>query len=529
MKSLKKLTIFRYFFVGIIVVTIDFTTFNTLLFLKTPLLFATTFGFLTGTIAGFFLHNNFTFQNKTTDTALESKKFFKFVTVAAVGLLLTDFIVYFFTEKIHFHHNISKSIAVFVSVAWAYSASRWWVFIPKKNQYLLTNVCKKILIFSPFYPPHIGGLEGHSDEFNKHLSEKNIEISVFTPRLPEDAPENEMCHNKVKILRFPAFEFIHNYPIPKFWQTHFWRQWNSLSNENYDLIISRTRFFFPSLMALWYAHRKNIPLLHIEHGSDFAQFNTTLKTTLGKLYDWTLGHLILRHADFVIGNSQASANFVKKISGRTDCQVIYRGASREGIESSQPRLDLQEKYVGKVILAFIGRLIHGKGAHDLITALAQLKHDDIVTFIIGGGPEETRLKNMVAEHHLEKQIIFFGNLPFPEAISILKTADIAVNPSYTEGLPTSVTEAALCHKAIIATDVGGTREIITGDNDGILITPGDIPNLAKKMELLITNRWLRETFGENAYQGIKNKFDWNHSTNQYLEVFSKLLNNKKEG
>ncbi|MDD2766385.1 MAG: glycosyltransferase family 4 protein [Candidatus Moranbacteria bacterium] len=386
---------------------------------------------------------------------------------------------------------------------------------------------KKILIFSPFYPPHIGGLESHSDEFNKHLSQRNVTLSVFTPRLPEDAPETEIHHNDVKIIRFSAFEPIHNYPIPKFWQTNFWQRWNSLSDENYDIIISRTRFFFPSLMALRYARKNNIPLVHIEHGSDFAQFNGSIKTLLAKFYDWTFGRCILRSANCVIGNSSASADFVRKLSGRNDCSVIYRGANIAGIEKCILHRDLKEKYQDKTIIAFIGRLIDGKGAHDLITAIAQMKRNNIVTFIIGGGPEEMRLKKMATTYNLEDQIVFFGNLPFDEAISVLKTADIVVNPSYTEGLPTSVTESALCQKAIIATNVGGTSEVISGNGDGYLIEPKNIEQLREKLTDLIDHPEKRILFGQNAYQEVKNKFSWDHAINQYLEIFSKLLDNKK--
>ncbi|OIP60326.1 MAG: hypothetical protein AUK19_00205 [Candidatus Moranbacteria bacterium CG2_30_45_14] len=386
----------------------------------------------------------------------------------------------------------------------------------------------KFLIFAPFYPPHTGGLESHSDEFNLHLSTRGVDITVFTPRLPKDAMITETCHTGVKIIRFPAFEPIHNYPIPKFWLTDFWRQWQTLSLENYDIVISRTRFFFPSLMALWYAHKKNIPLVHIEHGSDFAQFNGGVKTLLAKLYDMTFGRLILHYADHIIGNSQASADFVQKLSRRSDCQVIYRGTNTEKIENIEPDRKLQEKYREKTIIAFIGRLIDGKGTHDLITAIAQLKRNDIITFIIGGGPEEARLKKMASEYHLDDQIVFFGNLPFNEAISILKTADIVVNPSYTEGLPTSVTESALCQKAIIATNVGGTPEVITGYNDGYLIEPKNIRQLQEKLSDLIDHPEKREMFGQNAYQEVKNKFSWDRAVDQYLAVFSKLLDNKKK-
>ncbi len=413
----------------------------------------------------------------------------------------------------------------------------------------VTSLRKKVLVFSPFYPPHIGGLESHSDEFNKYLSQEGVKIHIFTPRLPADAPETETRHNGVWILRFPAFEPIHNYPVPKFWRADFWKKWNSLFDEDYDIVISRTRFFFPTLMALWYARKRKLPLIHIEHGSDFAKFNGQIKTKLGELYDKTFGRLILRRADHIIGNSQASADFVKKISGRNDCEVIYRGANIEGIEKIKPSSIIptesasggisntnktrsldparDDNFAKKTIIAFIGRLIDGKGAHDLISAIARLKRSDIVCFIIGGGPEENRLKKMASEYHLNNQIVFFGNLPFEEAIGILKIADIVVNPSYTEGLPTSVTEAALCQKAIIATDVGGTREVISGNNDSYLIEPKNIEQLKESLKDLIDHPEKRLLFGQNAYQEVKKKFDWNESAKKYLAVFQKLLDNRE--
>ncbi len=384
----------------------------------------------------------------------------------------------------------------------------------------------KVLIFSPFYPPHIGGLETHSDEFNRHLSTKGVVITVFTPLLPIEALGHEVRHNGVHVVRYLAFEPLHNYPMPMFWKKAFWQQWHALFALQPDIVISRTRFFFPSLMACWYAYRHELPFLHIEHGSDFAQFNGQFKTTLGKLYDWTVGRFILHHADSIVANSQASARFVKKLSDRVDVSVIYRGANIETIERCAPNQKIAEHYRDKTIIAFIGRLIDGKGTHDLITALSLSQRTDVVTLIIGGGPEEARLKKMTAEYHLTDQVVFFGNLPFEEAISILKTAHIVVNPSYTEGLPTSVTESALCHKAIIATDVGGTPEVISGNNDGFLIPPRQPKLIAEKLELLIEDRELRATFAQNAFESVKSKFDWDHSARQYLAVFAQLLNNK---
>lgn len=384
----------------------------------------------------------------------------------------------------------------------------------------------RILVFSPFYPPHKGGLESHSDEFNKYLSAQGTEVSVFTPRLPQYSPERETRHDGVNIIRFPALELIHNYPLPKFWQKRFWQLWQELHEKPYDIIIARTRFFFTSLMALHFAKKAALPLVHIEHGSDFTHFNSSFKTWLGILYDRTCGAFVLRHSDRVIGNSEASARFVHQLSGRTDCTVIYRGIEKEIILATAPNNSIKKLYSDKLIIGFVGRLIDGKGVHDLIQAFSLIRRD-AVCFIIGNGPERSRLERITKERGVTDRVVFFGEKNFTETIALLKTFDIFVNPSYTEGIPTSVIEAALCRKAIIATAVGGTKEIITGASDGFLITPHDVSTLKIKLENLLSDPLLRQSCGEQAFRAVAEKFDWNHSASQYLATFSRLLENKK--
>jgi glycosyltransferase involved in cell wall biosynthesis len=387
----------------------------------------------------------------------------------------------------------------------------------------------KILVFSPYYPPHIGGLESHSDEFNKYLSARGIDITVFTPHLPFDSPEKETRHARVNIIRFPAWEPIHNYPLPKYWpfwwSFEFFRLFKNLLKENPDIIITRTRFFSTSLLAVLYEKIKNIPLVHIEHGSDFAKFNGYFKTRLGTYYDWIFGGLVLRSADMLIANSQASATFVKKLSGRSDCQIIYRGIETEEITSIRPGVS---KYMGKVVITYLGRLIDGKGVIDLLSAITGLDTQLYHCLIIGDGPELNRLKKFTEEKGLARNISFPGHQKFETAITLLKSSDIIVNPSYTEGIPTSIIEAALCQKAIIATNVGGTNEIINGDGDGFLIPPKRPNIIAEKLQLLINDLELRKKFGASAFEKVSQKFSWDRAIDSYLEVFSKLLENRKK-
>lgn len=381
----------------------------------------------------------------------------------------------------------------------------------------------KLLVFSPFYPPHKGGLESHSDEFNKHLASAGVTITVITPHLPSDTPIEEVRYERVTILRFPAIEIIHNYPLPKFWKKTFWHIWKKIHQEHYDLVLSRTRFFFTSLMAGHFARSRKLPWVHVEHGSDFAVFNSSFKTLLGKIYDITLGSLVLRKSDLNVANSKASAHFVEKLSSRKDCLVIYRGVEKDFIESITPHMYFTDHFPSKVVIGFIGRLIDGKGISDLLEAFSRLLTPTSICCIIGDGPERERIETFIHDKKLTQQVILLGEKSFSEAIAFLKSFDIFVNPSYTEGIPTTIIEAALAKKAIIATDVGGTNEIISGNGDGFLIAPHDTNNLQQKLALLIRDQSLRQRFGEQSFLHVKTKFDWEYTTREYLNLFHSLL------
>lgn len=378
-----------------------------------------------------------------------------------------------------------------------------------------------IIVFSPLYPPHIGGLESHSDEFNKYVSEEGVVITVFTSRLPFDAPAQEIRHGSVRVIRFPAVELIHNYPFPRFWTAEFWEQWRALKREPCDIVLSRTRFFFPTLMALRFARSRSVPLVHIEHGSDFAQFNGRAKTFIGKVYDYVFGRFVLRRADAVVANSKASAAFVCRLSSRDRCQVIYRGIEKALLAQAEANQALRAQLDGAVI-TFIGRLIDGKGVHDLLAALAPLTSHVFTLLIVGDGPERSKLERLSVKFSLGERVRFLGNLPFEEAMGALKISDIFVNPSYTEGIPTAVIEAAMCRKAIVATDVGGTPEIITGNNDGFLFDPKDTATLTSLLKKYLEDPELRQRHGEAAERRVREKFDWKHSAQEYMKLLETL-------
>lgn len=384
----------------------------------------------------------------------------------------------------------------------------------------------KLLVFSPYYPPHMGGLESHADEFNRHLSQRGMDITVFTPRLPISVPEKETRHRDVKILRFPAFEIIPNYPFPKFWSLRFWKLFRNLFEENFDIVISRTRFFSTSLLALAYAKIKKIRWVHIEHGSDFVQLSSKIKTHIAKIYDLSFGKLIFRSSDLNISISQAVREFVERFDKR-ESPIIYRGIDIKGIEKIAPDMDFKNKYKDKVIIAWAGRLYKWKGVKNTIKAIKQLPAEikkNIVFVIMGDGEDKDDLQKIS-----DNSVIFLGSIPREKVLGILKVSDIYIHSSDPGGgLSTSLLEAMCCGCGIIATKNEGADEVIDGNENGILLENNSPKIIAEKIIELAGSKERTNSHANKAHDNILEKFGWRKSIDNYLEIFQKISAKKTE-
>jgi len=380
----------------------------------------------------------------------------------------------------------------------------------------------KILVFSPYYPPHIGGLESHADEFNKYLSQKGIDITVFTPRLPKEATEKEIRYNNVKIIRFPAFEIISNYPLPKFWTIKFWQLFLALFKIKFDIVISRTRFFNTSLLALIYAKIKRVKWIHIEHGSDFIQLSSKFKTFIAKLYDYTFGFLIFKFSDINISISQAVSKFIKKFDKRNS-PTIYRGMDFEEIDKINPDSEMKKEFERKIIISFAGRLYKWKGVEIGILAIKSLPKEikeKIVFLIVGDGEDFSTLKKLSED---ESCIKMLRNIPREKVIGILKISDIYIHSSFPGGgLSTSLLEAMYCHCAVIATPNEGADEIINHGKNGLLLSK-NATNITEEMseaiKKLIKYPKKINALSNETQKTIQEKFKWGKTINAYEKNF----------
>jgi len=387
----------------------------------------------------------------------------------------------------------------------------------------------KILIFSGYFYPHKGGVEDYVYILAKGLIKNGFDVIILT-----NNTEKISCFeikNKIKIYRLDCYNLLNNkYPVPKLSLNNA-KIFRFILKENLNFINTHTRFWITSFLGFLISKIKRVPLIHVEHGSCHTETNSRIVSFFNKVFDHTCGSLIVKNATLRIGVSDAALKFMEHLGKKGDLKIskgidfkkfsVFKNKNKLKILK---KLNLNKKFF---FITSIGRLIYAKGFQDLITAVSYLEKETkekIKILIVGDGEYKKELEFIAERFYLRDKIIFFGEKENKEVIEILNISDIFVNPSYSEGLPTTVLEAGILGIPVIATNVGGTSEIIKNYENGILINPKSPYEIAKSIEFMIKSKKERIRFGKNLREFIKKNYSYDEMINKFLNVYKDFKN-----
>jgi len=378
---------------------------------------------------------------------------------------------------------------------------------------------KRILIFAAYFQPHVGGYERVVFELSRRLVQRGYQIDVLTCNTEKAKPYEEL--NGIGIHRLPCWNALNGvYPIPKPCPTTF-KILRRLLRKHYDVVNTQTRFFVTSFLGLIFAKLKKAPLVHTEHGTKHSVVPNKVVDLISRAYDHTIGTLILKSASRNIGISEAVCQFLKHL-GAANIQLVHNGIDTTVFRRQEDTNYRQKLCLGDdaIVITFVGRLIYAKAVQDLIAVFPRIKEaaPNARLLIVGDGPYRATLENLAHQAACGRDILFLGQKNQAELVYILSATDIFVNPSYSEGLPTSVMEAASVGVAVIATDVGGTGEIVRNYETGMVVKAGDIGQLEQKLRELVTNAELRKRLGANARMFVEQEFGWDKILRDWIEI-----------
>ncbi len=141
--------------------------------------------------------------------------------------------------------------------------------------------------------------------------------------------------------------------------------------------------------------------------------------------------------------------------------------------------------------------------------------------MLGNGPLLEALKASVPPDLINKQIIFTGKRNDIE--SIIQLMDIGMLITFYEGISNAIIEYMAMGKPVIATRGGGTEELVIDGVNGYLVEQKNQEQIIEKLELLLNDVNLRIIMGMRAHRWVRDQFNLNEKTNQYIEVYHKLL------
>ena len=180
----------------------------------------------------------------------------------------------------------------------------------------------------------------------------------------------------------------------------------------------------------------------------------------------------------------------------------------------------REKYV-----LFTGVVRARKGLFDFIECgdIVCRELPDVKFIICGDGPFLPQSVEMVKRKGLEKQIVFLGRVSRERLIKTYQNAAVHVVPSHYEGLPTVMLEGMACGLPVVATDVGGSSEVIVHGKNGFLIPPRDPRRMSEVVLKLLADSPLRKKVGKAARATIEKGFSWDKIADNILEFYNRVL------
>ena len=284
-------------------------------------------------------------------------------------------------------------------------------------------------------------------------------------------------------------------------------------------------FAFQALIRCFFAYsfNKNIEIVHIHGAANASFYRCRIFIRQAKKY----GKKVILHehaADF--RNFYAGAKDKKEIVdtiNSCDKLIVLSQSWKEyfsgiGIEErkivvlnnivSPPIIKKLERNDSKLHLLFLGEISKRKGGYDLLNVIVENKEcfENKLILRMGGNVVDGGIKKFIADNNIENIVSYEGWIAGEHKIECLNWADVYILPSYNEGLPIAVLEAMSYGHPIISTPVGGIPEVVHQNENGVLVEPGNLKQIANAIKYYVENASNIETDGAVSYNIVQDFF-----------------------
>jgi rhamnosyl/mannosyltransferase len=368
----------------------------------------------------------------------------------------------------------------------------------------------KVLQINKLYYPWIGGVEKVVQDIAEGLRDK-VDMKVLVCR--DKGKKIDDNNNNVAVIKAGSFGIYNSMPISLSFPFLF----NKLSKDR-DIL----HFHMPFPLAdISYLFTKPKGRIVISWHSDIIKQKFFLT-----LYKPFLKKFIKIVDKIIVASPQQIENSVFLKDLKEKCIVIPFGIDISQFQMDDRRKEevrkIKNTYGDRIVL-YVGRLVYYKGVEYLIKAMQDVNAKLI---IIGKGPLENTLRQVVDNLNLNNKIIFLNNISDEQLKVFYHACDFFILPSIanSEAFGIVQVEAMACAKPVINTNLSsGVPWVSIHGETGITVQPENSHVLANAMNLLLNNANLREKYGENARRRAEKEFSKEVMLQRILAVYKNLI------
>lgn len=287
-----------------------------------------------------------------------------------------------------------------------------------------------------------------------------------------------------------------------------------------DIVHSHTSK--AGVLARFAAHRAKVPrIIHSTHGLIYdpkAKIPGVGKGLFLKMFLF-LERWVGKYTDQLIVLSEQEAGQAMSLGLADNSSVLAVGNGIPLVDFSRIDRDVANWKVAHLRLGIAGRLASEKGHDLLLVSFKKLlsSHPHLCLKIAGDGPLRDDLEFKVKELGIEKQVLFMGYQR--DMVAFLREIDIFVLSSHYEGFGLVLVEAMAAGLPVVATDVGGVREVLVDGKTAIIVPPASEDELVMGVDYFLRHPHLAYQYGQNGREHAMEKFSRQQMLHRHMELY----------
>lgn len=381
----------------------------------------------------------------------------------------------------------------------------------------------KLCIVTHTFLPHVGGIERVVYEQSKRLLRRQFELKVLTHR---NYTEKNYVYDGIPVQCYAAlnigFRLGIPYPIPNV--TSFKTFLEAVKSS--DLIHAHGHPYLSSLAAAKLAKRYRKPFVLTQHNT-FIDYKG-IWNTVERLNDHYVGEQVLKNADKIVVISNATKKYVLSLGAQPEkVEVLYNGVDLDRFKLlPTAREEIRRKHgiaQNAIVAVTVRRLVYKNGIDTMIESakIAIQTNPELVFLVIGKGPDLADIKTKIENLKISNKFILAGFVADKDLPSYYNAADFFVLPSKSgEGLPLVALEAMACGLPVVATDVGGIKEVLV-DDYGKLVPPNAPDAMAEA--IVGFSQFKSSSTKENLRRIVEKKFGWDANVNKMVKIYEEFI------